>query len=71
MQQTFTLDVTSGTLNTLSGLHRDNAQRDYAPSVLYDTDKAIYIGGGNAPTAAAELIDFSQSAPSWTPDRGR
>jgi len=67
LQQTFTFDVTSGTLNTLSGLHRDNAQRDYAPSVLYDTDKAIYIGGGNAPTAAAELIDFSQSPPRWTP----
>jgi hypothetical protein len=67
LQQTFTLDVTTGTLNTPKDLTRDNAQRDYAPSVLYDTDKAIYIGGGSPPTAAAELIDFSQSAPRWTP----
>ena len=66
LQQTFTLDVTSGGTWT-AGAKRDNAQRDYAPSVLYDTDKAIYIGGGSPPTAAAELIDFSQSAPRWTP----
>jgi hypothetical protein len=66
LQQTFTLDVANGGTWTPGPL-RDQAQRDYAPSVLYDTDKAIYIGGGNAPTAAAELIDFSQPAPTWTP----
>jgi hypothetical protein len=68
LQQTFTLDVTNGgTWTAVPSAVRDNAQRDYAPSVLYDTDKAIYIGGGNAPTAAAELIEFSQSAPRWIP----
>jgi galactose oxidase len=51
---------------------RDNAQRDYAPSVMYDVDKVIYIGGGNdqptlAPTANAEIIDLSEKAPQWQP----
>ena len=67
LQQTFTLDVTSGGgWTAVPGAVRDKAFRDYAPSVLYDTDKAIYIGGGSPPTAAAELIDFSQSPPEWT-----
>jgi galactose oxidase len=51
---------------------RDNALRDYAPSVLYDVDKVIYIGGGNdqgtrQPTAAAEIIDLSATPPRWKP----
>jgi hypothetical protein len=68
LEQTFSLDVSNGgTWTAVPGAVRDNAQRDYAPSVLYETDKVIYIGGGNAPTAAAELIDLRQQpAPAWT-----
>jgi hypothetical protein len=46
---------------------RVNGQRDYAPSVLYDDDKVIYIGGGSRPTANAELLDMSQPQPTWQP----
>lgn len=70
LQQTFTLDVTGGGTWTLKPrVVRDSGQRDYAASVLYDTDKAIYIGGGSPPTAVAELIDFSQPAPRWIPTK--
>ena len=46
------------------GLRR-NGERQYAPSVMYDVDKVIYIGGGNdpgtnAPTAQAETIDLER-----------
>ncbi len=49
---------------------RANGQRDYCPSVMYDADKVIYIGGGNnagsrAPTAAAEVIDLAQNPRQW------
>ena len=52
------------------GGSRDNVQRDYAPSVMYDVGKVIYIGGGNdqttfVPTAAAEIIDLTAADPAW------
>jgi galactose oxidase len=52
------------------GGFRDNVQRDYAPSVMYDVAKVIFIGGGqdkdtHAPTAAAEIIDLTSGTPAW------
>lgn len=49
---------------------RRNGVREYAPSVMYDVGKVIYIGGGNsgptdAPTAAAEVIDLGANPPAW------
>ena len=43
---------------------------DYAPSVMYDVGKVIYIGGGlgspgNTPTNVAEIIDLNASKPAW------
>lgn len=35
------------------------SSRDYAPSVMYDKDKVVYIGGGTPPTATTETLDFS------------
>jgi hypothetical protein len=67
LQQAWTLDISGGGhWNAVATAVRANGQRDYAPSVLYELDKAIYIGGGNAPTQNAEMIDFSQAAPNWT-----
>jgi galactose oxidase len=44
--------------------------RDYAPSVMYDTGKVIFIGGGldtddGLPTNGAETIDLTAAAPAW------
>jgi galactose oxidase len=62
-----------GTWTALAGPGgvRHNARRDYAPSVMYDAGKIIYIGGGNnpappqTPTAAVEAIDLTAPAPAW------
>jgi galactose oxidase len=44
---------------------RINAWRDYAPSVLYNSGRVLFAGGGNPPTAAAEIIDLNQQQPAW------
>jgi hypothetical protein len=54
------------------GPTRDANTRDYAPSVMYDTGKVVYIGGGldtgtELPTDTAETIDLNQPAPQWQP----
>jgi galactose oxidase len=50
---------------------RINGVREYAPAVLYDVDKILYIGGGGGqnvpPTAATEIIDLQKTAPAWKP----
>ncbi len=64
--QTWSLDVSgAGRWTALPGVTRLNGLRDYAPSVLYDVDKVIFIGGGNPPTANAEIIDLGQAQPAW------
>ena len=64
--QTWSLDVSgTGQSTALPDVTRLNGLRDYAPSVLYDVDKVIFIGGGNPPTANAEIIDLSQAQPAW------
>ncbi|HEY2194684.1 MAG TPA: galactose oxidase-like domain-containing protein [Actinomycetospora sp.] len=52
------------------GLARTDGERQYAPSVMYEPGKVIYIGGGNdpgpdTPTARTTLIDLSGPAPAW------
>ncbi|WP_284945358.1 alpha-amylase domain-containing protein [Acidisoma cladoniae] len=71
--RSFFLDPVTGTWSLLEGDGglRDNARRDYAPSVMYDTGKIVYIGGGNNPTqpqtpsSAVEVIDLTADAPAW------
>ena len=63
--ETWSLGVSGGGTWTDLHIHRVNHQRDYAPSVLYNVDKVIYIGGGNPPIPDAELLDLSQPAPAW------
>jgi len=45
---------------------RINNFRDYAPSVLYDIGKIVFIGGGISPTNAVELLDLNVGVPQWT-----
>jgi galactose oxidase len=63
-----------GTWTQLAGPggSRSAGLRDYAPAVMYDIGKIIYIGGGSdtnthIPTAAAEIIDVTVAAPAWQP----
>jgi galactose oxidase len=71
--QTYLLDTSgAGMWTPLSGPggSRINKARDYAPSVMYDVGKVIYIGGGNdpgtdAPTANSEIIDLTAAQPAW------
>ena len=49
---------------------RAAALRDYAPSVMYDVGKVIFIGGGldgnnDSPTNIAEIIDLQAPNPAW------
>lgn len=67
--QTWKLDVSDGGRWSTVAPHL-NGQRDYAPSVMLDGDRVIYIGGGNdatthEPAAATETIDLSEARPQW------
>ena len=66
--QTWSLDVSgTGTWAAPPNVTRQNGLCDYAPSVLYDVDKVLFVGGGNPPTANAETIDLSQARLAWLP----
>ena len=52
------------------GPSRSAGTRDYAPSVMYDVGKIIFVGGGLdagtlAPTNIVETIDLNTPAPAW------
>jgi galactose oxidase len=64
--QTWSLDISgAGTWTALPNATRHNGLCDYAPSVLYDVDKVLFVGGGNPPTANAETIDLGQQQLGW------
>ena len=44
---------------------RGGGNRDYGSSVMYDTGKILFVGGGDPPTAIAEVIDLTAPAPAW------
>lgn len=67
--QSFFLD-TQGAGAWTPGPQRDGALRDYAPSVMYQSGKVIYIGGGQdqdtqLPTDTVEIIDLNVPNPEW------
>src|SRR5262249_17242750 len=39
--------------------------QDYAPSVLYAPGKILYVGGGNPPSNAAQVLDLNVANPRW------
>ena len=39
--------------------------QDYAPSVLYDDGKILYVGGGIAPLNDAAILDLNGPMPQW------
>src|SRR5262249_57568689 len=67
LRQTWSLDISGGgNWNTVS-TGWNNGQRDYAPSVLYDVDKVIYIGGGRAPPPPPAPRCIRQAQPTRPP----
>ena len=69
LEQTWFLELVSGHWHN-SRAPRKLRQRDYAPAVLYDTDKILYIGGGGGdgpPTNQTERIDLTQQPLAWKP----
>jgi galactose oxidase len=68
--QSFFLDIQNGG-TWAPGPSRATGNRDYAPSVMYDVGKVIFIGGGldtdtMAPTNIVEIIDLTAPAPAWS-----
>ena len=60
-----------GAWSTRAGLDRNLGDSQYAASVMYDTDKVMYIGGGNdpnnqVPTNQVEFIDLTVKGSTWT-----
>jgi galactose oxidase len=60
----------SGSGTWTPGPSRALGNRDYAPSVMYDTGKVLFVGGGldvntNLPTSGAETIDLTAASPAW------
>src|SRR5262245_1394746 len=57
---------TSGTGSwTFVGNTRSGWFREEGTAVMYDVGKVAIMGGGDPPTASAEVIDLNQPAPSW------
>jgi hypothetical protein len=65
-QQTTRYLDTSGTGSwSFVADHNYGAIRDYGPAVMYDVGKILIVGGGDPPTATAEVIDLQTATPRW------
>jgi hypothetical protein len=63
-QMTQYLDVSGSGAWTPVG-NRSVADRRLGSAVMYAPGKILYAGGGDPPTASAEVIDLNQASPSW------
>src|SRR6185369_6440754 len=57
---------TSGTGLWTNVGNRLYGSRDYGPSVMYEPGKVLIAGGGDPPTATAEIINLNAVSPVWT-----
>ena len=64
LQTTRYLDIT-GTGRWTPVANRIVADRNTGSAVMYAPGKILYAGGGDPPTASAEVIDLNQASPSW------
>jgi galactose oxidase-like protein/List-Bact-rpt repeat protein/Kelch motif protein len=62
-QTTRYLDVGTGQWTIVA--NRRVANRTLGSAVMYAPGKILYAGGGDPPTASAEVIDLNSSAPVW------
>jgi len=63
-QTTYFLDPT-GTGHWTAGPTSHVASRDYGSAVMYDVGKIFLVGGGDPPTATAEVIDINAGTGIW------
>jgi hypothetical protein len=63
-QMTRYLDVSGSGQWTTVG-NRNVADRTMGSAVMYAPGKVLFAGGGDPPTASAEVIDLNQASPSW------
>ena len=65
-------DGTVGIWDRNPNLVRPGGDRQYAPSVMYESDKIMIIGGGSndeqAPFNTVEFINLNDTPPKWTTD---
>jgi len=45
--------------------NRQVGARDYGTAVMYQPGRILYVGGGDPPTATAEVIDLNAASPQW------
>jgi len=64
-QQTSRYLSVSGTGLWTTVANRIVADRRLGSAVMYAPGKVMYAGGGDPPTASAEVIDLNQGAPTW------
>jgi galactose oxidase len=67
LQSTWILDTADGGSWQRTPADHRSAQLEYAPAVVYDIDKIVYIGGGDAPTNTVDIIDLADLAAGWQP----
>lgn len=56
---------TAGTGSWTFVANRVVGGRDYGSAVMYQPGKILYMGGGDPPTATAEVIDLNVASPQW------
>jgi galactose oxidase len=66
-QKTWLLNTANGGSWEPTPADHPGGQLDYAPAVMYDVDKIVYIGGGDPPTSAVETIDLQTKPLGWQP----
>lgn len=59
------LDTVGSGAWSFVGNHIFSSSRSYGSAVMYAPGKILVVGGGDPPTATAEVIDLNASAPAW------
>jgi len=65
LKQSRWLDVT-GTGVWSTGPSLNFGVRNYGSAVMYAPGRILYVGGGNTPTATAEIINLNSASPRWS-----
>jgi hypothetical protein len=55
----------TGSWTTVANTNFDG-RVNYGSAAMYDTGKVVFIGGGDSPTATAELLDLNRPSPTWS-----